>query len=82
VPIKTLKSYNKLKRNTVYIGQKIKLPNATSKVSSKPRYHKVRRGDTLSEIAQKYNVSIRYLKSANKLRSENIQLGQRLKVSG
>ena len=41
--------------------------------------YKVRRGDTLSEIADRYNVSVRQLMSWNKLRrSTSLQTGQRL----
>lgn len=86
VSTSSLKSLNNLKRSTVFIGQKIKLPSSSAKKNAstpvqKPSYHKVRRGDTLSEIAQKYNMSIRQLKTINNLRSEKIQLGQRLKLS-
>lgn len=40
----------------------------------------VRRGDTLSRIAQKNAVSVGALKSANALRSDKLQVGQKLRV--
>ena len=78
--LSTLKSINNLTKNTVYIGQKLKL-SPSSNASTKPQYHKVKNGDTLSEIAEKYQLSIKRLKSLNNLRSESIRIGQRLKVS-
>ena len=78
--LSTLKRINNLTKNTVYIGQKLKL-SSSSNASTKPQYHKVKNGDTLSEIAEKYQLSIKRLKSLNNLRSESIRIGQRLKVS-
>lgn len=43
-------------------------------------YHKVRSGDTLSGIAQKYRVSVASLKRLNKLSGTTIRIGQRLRV--
>lgn len=45
-------------------------------------YHRVRRGDTLGEIANKYGVSVAALKSANKLRGTLIHPGQDLLITG
>jgi len=80
VTINALKRLNKLKRDTVYLGQKIKLPAGTKTISVKPSFHKVKRGDTLSEIAVKYKVSVKQIMKSNKLRSKTIKLGQRLKI--
>ncbi|MBC7425795.1 MAG: LysM peptidoglycan-binding domain-containing protein [Bacteroidia bacterium] len=44
------------------------------------KYHKVEKGQTLSFIAKKYNVSIDKIKSMNNLKSDNINLGQKLVV--
>ena len=81
IRVSDLKRLNNLSKNTVYVGQKIKLSGNAHTTIQKVQYHKVKRGDTLSEIAEKYNVSVKQIKSLNKLRSENIRLGQRLKVS-
>lgn len=42
--------------------------------------HTVKKGETLSVIADKYNVSIGRLKEWNKLRKDQINLGQKLKI--
>ncbi len=44
------------------------------------RTYVISRGDTLSEIAQRYNVSVRQLMSHNGLKNTRIKLGQRLKI--
>lgn len=42
--------------------------------------HVIARGDTLSEIAARYNVSAAAIRTANKLRSDNIRVGQTLSI--
>ncbi len=46
------------------------------------RVHLVRSGDTLSEIAQRYHVSVSALRNANGLRSSSIRVGQSLTIPG
>ncbi len=46
------------------------------------KIHKVVRGDTLSRIARRYNVSVTQLKRANNLKSDVVRLGQRLTIPG
>lgn len=48
----------------------------------KARYHRVKRGQTLSTIARHYGKSIKYIKSLNRLSNNRIYVGQKLKVSG
>jgi len=42
--------------------------------------HVITRGDTLSEIAERYNVSPAAIRAANKLSSDNIRIGQTLSI--
>ncbi len=42
--------------------------------------YKVKSGDTLGHIAQRYNVSVRALKQWNRLRSDMLQIGQIIKI--
>ena len=42
--------------------------------------HVIRRGDTLSGIAERYNVSMSTIRSANKLASDRIRVGQTLRI--
>ncbi|MCI0516581.1 MAG: N-acetylmuramoyl-L-alanine amidase [Woeseiaceae bacterium] len=45
-----------------------------------PIQHVITRGDTLSEIAERYNVSAAEIKSANKLSSDRVRVGQTLRI--
>jgi membrane-bound lytic murein transglycosylase D len=46
-----------------------------------PTVYKVRRGDTLSAIAAKFNVSVNDLKKWNKLTSTRLDIGQKLSLA-
>ncbi len=50
------------------------------KGAASTRLHKVKKGDTLSEIARDYAISVRELKSYNGLKSDLIRIGQNLKI--
>ena len=47
-------------------------------LSSRKIYYTVKRGDTLSEIAEKYKTSIKKIKKSNGLRNDRIIMGQKL----
>lgn len=53
----------------------------TNTVNETAKTHKVVKGNTLSSIAKQYNLTIQEIKQINNLSSDNIQLGQLLKVS-
>lgn len=90
--LRDLKFQNGLRNNRIYPGQRIKVYGGSASSSSNyatnssyskedlPETHKVRRGETLYNIATKYGMSVNQLKSANNLRSSSIYPGQRLKV--
>ena len=42
--------------------------------------HVITRGDTLSEIAERYNVSTAILRRANRLSGDSIRVGQTLSI--
>ncbi|WP_395066679.1 LysM peptidoglycan-binding domain-containing protein [Flavobacterium sp.] len=48
--------------------------------TTRTRFHKVRKGDNLGEIADKYNVSIAEIKKWNRLKSNNAPIGRSLKI--
>lgn len=54
--------------------------NPAAPTKSLARKHVVVRGDTLTDIARKYGVSARAIKAANNLKSDNVLLGQTLKI--
>lgn len=49
-------------------------------VASRVKYHKIRRGENLTLISRKYNVSVDDLKKWNGLRSNSAPLGRNLKI--
>lgn len=55
-------------------------PMGTYYASIVPKKHKVAPGESLSVVAQKYNVSIRELKSINNLKSSVVRIGQTLQI--
>ena len=50
------------------------------KQPSKQVTYVIARGDTISEIAERYNVSVSSIRRANKLSSDNIRVGQKLSI--
>ena len=74
--------------NTALAGMpEAKTGGIFERVASKSRKgktvtHRVSKGETLSGIARQYGVSVASIKQANNLRSNNIRIGQKLKVSG
>lgn len=51
-----------------------------STTNANPATHVVKKGETLSKIAAKYGVTISALKTANGLKNDNINAGQKLKI--
>ncbi len=68
-PVKTIKSDNNLKTNTLYPGQVIDV---------KAKTYKVRKGDTLFLIAKKSNVNVASLRRANNKWNDKLKPGQKL----
>ncbi|WP_428979217.1 N-acetylmuramoyl-L-alanine amidase AmiB [Erwinia pyri] len=79
VSMSTLRSLNTLKRDVVWIGQRLKVP-AGGSVAKSPARHKVVRGDSLTAIAAHYGVSPKAIQQANKMKSQNVMLGQTLTI--
>ncbi len=74
VSVAQIKRENKLRSDTVRVGQKLTL---TVKKKAPPvRKHTVKRGEFLSKIAKKYGVTIASIRKANKLRSDELAIGQ------
>ena len=87
VSMATLRAMNTLKKDVVWVGQRLKVPAGSSQATpvSAPKRkqalrHKVVRGDSLTAIAVKYGVSPQAIQQANKMKSQNVMLGQTLKI--
>jgi N-acetylmuramoyl-L-alanine amidase len=55
-------------------------PMGSYYASIETREHKVKRGESLSVVAQRYKISIRQLKTANNLTSNTVRIGQKLTI--
>lgn len=82
--ISNIQQLNNLKGTNIRAGQKLKITGTVSSsggASNGYIKHKVRSGESLSSIADKYtNVRVLDIKRANNLRSDNIRAGQILKI--
>ncbi len=83
----------KTKYDTLYIsGYTVSTPNPSQtttqpqqpqqpkKPATSAQYYKVRKGDNLGKIAAKYHTTVSKIKKLNRLRSDFIREGQRLRV--
>ncbi len=58
--------------------------SVTSKSTTKsvsPKYHLVKRGESLGKISSKYNVSTKELMGWNNMKSSTIQIGQKIRIN-
>ena len=75
---------NNIKGNTIHTGQILKVAAAkgkqTAKASVQPVSYTVRQGDTLTDIARRFNVNVNDVRRWNN--SSNIKPGQNIKLQG
>ena len=76
--IARIKQWNNLSGSIIRIGQRLIL-FPTNEVASSNTY-RVRRGDSLSRIAQQHGVTVAHLKLLNNLQSSVIHVGQQLTI--
>ncbi|MBC2261645.1 1,4-beta-N-acetylmuramoylhydrolase [Listeria sp. FSL L7-0091] len=95
VTIANLKSWNNLKSDFIYPGQKLKVSAGTTTSNtntSKPSTNKpsnsavktytVKKGDSLWTISRQYKTTVENIKAWNKLTSNMIHVGQKLAIKG
>ncbi|MFT8425643.1 MAG: LysM peptidoglycan-binding domain-containing protein [Liquorilactobacillus sp.] len=83
-----LKELNSLNTNTIYIGQALKVSNtaattnssSSSSTSAMEKTYTVKSGDSLWQLAVKYNTTVTQIKSTNHLSSDTIYVGQSLTI--
>lgn len=89
-----LKSLNNLTSNNLAIGQQLMIKSTTGDEPINPEeecigtgyvepqyvIYTVQRGDSLYTIAKKYNTSVDNIKALNNLTSNNLSIGQQLKI--
>ena len=90
VTVDDLRKWNSIKGNNIAAGQDLKVysdkkvdrksDKTETPSKKKQKTHKVKKGETLGEIADKYGVGLSKLKKANGIKGNNIQIGQTLKI--
>lgn len=90
ITMKSIVTANRLRSDRLRVGQRLVLtvPNVPRQAiastqrseSSQHVIHRVRSGETLSTIASRYGVSIAQLKMTNRIRTNLIRPGQRLRI--
>jgi N-acetylmuramoyl-L-alanine amidase len=80
VSMADLKAANGMTSNTVRIDQVLKIPGASPIAPVVMLEHKISRGETLSGIAENYSVPVSMIRETNNLKSDNIRIGQILKI--
>lgn len=95
--VATLKKANNLRSDNISIGQKLRIPGATTSHAPRPQNHQaiaskapaasgkhvVQRGETFYSIARKHKVSTQSLIAANpKVSPTSLRVGQQLKIDG
>ncbi len=86
----SIQAWNNLSSTVIYPGQKLlvygKTANSSNQISNtsngslKTVYYTVKKGDTLWKIANANGVSVDAIRKANNLKSDNLWVGQKLKI--
>jgi len=94
VSVSRLKRWNGLRSNKIYVGKRLRIYGfdrnyVRKKVAAKKSLTKfkgnyttynVKQGDTISELAERFNVSVRDIKRWNRLRTSRIVAGKKLRI--
>ncbi|WP_377889629.1 LysM peptidoglycan-binding domain-containing protein [Alkalihalobacillus sp. R86527] len=78
IPVEEIKHENQLRTNIIYVGQQLDIPN-TSNRSYRVEYT-VKAGDSLYQIANQYNTTVKSLLTLNELEADSLAIGQTLKI--
>ncbi len=87
--VPSIVAHNKIENNRIDIGQQLEVIYGLIWQEKKEPgvevveagYHKVQKGETLYSISKQYGMKVRQLRKLNELESNDISLGQRLKVT-
>ncbi|HMM11069.1 MAG TPA: LysM peptidoglycan-binding domain-containing protein [Bacteroidales bacterium] len=90
VTVKQLQTWNNLKSTNLKVGQRLSIYTSGTPASSpgeppvarstQTTTHTVQKGETLSSLAIKYKCSVTDLREWNNLKSNTLQIGQKLRV--
>ena len=87
VSVSNLRSWNDISGNKIIAGKTLVLykgnsepPKKVATLDKNEKYHTVRRGETISQVAEKYNVAISDIKKWNDIDDTKILTGQKLVI--
>ncbi|MEQ6125222.1 glucosaminidase domain-containing protein [Pseudotenacibaculum sp. MALMAid0570] len=79
-----LYEFDKFSKKDLRRGKRVvkedKKPEKKKKVKNSVKYYEVKKGDTLYSISKKFGTTVEVLKKLNKLKSNNLSIGQQLVV--
>ena len=80
VSAKELADLNNVNANTLRIGQVLKIPTNSGTNPSNMFIYTVKKGDSLYNIAKKYNTTVKDIIALNGLKNTNLSIGQQLRI--
>ena len=87
VSVSNLRNWNNISGNKIIAGKTLVLykgssepPKNLTSLNKGEKYHTVRRGETISQVAEKYNVAISDIKKWNNIDDTKIMTGQKLVI--
>lgn len=80
VSVTDLASLNNVTADTLKVGQVLTIPSNSGTNPSNMFMYTVKKGDTLYSIAQKYNTTVGEIVSLNYLKSNDLSIGQVLRI--
>lgn len=82
VSLSTLRRLNEIYKDRIYPGQELKLAVSPEKEGApdEPFEYVVKKGDSLSVIAQRFDTAVGLLRQLNRLKGDRITPGQRLQL--
>lgn len=80
ISVMDIMNLNSLTSPSIRVGEILKLPEITGTNPDGTFTYTVKRGDSLYSIAKRYNTSVQELIKLNNLKSNNLQIGDLLKV--
>lgn len=80
ITVSDLKNINNLTNDNLSVGQVLKIPTSSPNNQPASNTYTVKNGDSLWTIARHYNTTVDMLKQLNNLSSNNLTIGQILKI--
>lgn len=81
VTVTQLRKWNRLRTTRIRVGQKLKIYSLTPKRPTRLVEYTIKRGDSLTRIAKKFNTTVAKIRRTNRLRSKSrIRAGKVLKI--